>query len=533
MPSEALFGVETEYAFTHFDMNGRAMPRESGLERLLQLARTRLESLPDCRAPGVFLAQGSRLYIDGTHPEMSTPECSEPRELVRYIRAGEQILANLARELEKEIPESSVSIFRCNVDYSTGQTWGCHESYLHRANFEPLARELAPHLVSRLIFTGAGGFDNCSGGLDFTLSPRVPHLELTLGGESLGQRAIVHAKDEPLCNGGYHRLHLICGESLCSELGSFLKIGTTALVVRLIEAGASRGGEMALHSSLRAIRGFASDPTCTRRTSLKNGKKLTAIQIQRYYLRAVESHLTNGFLPPWAGEVCAEWRRMLDRLEKDPETASAALDWGIKYSLFREYARRRGFDWQRVAKWSRLIKSAERAHDRRERGDRVLEAEERSADGDPVGAQVARLVRHPELQGADRDELHACLQLRAQLFELDTRFGELGSNGIFNAIESSGAVDHQLVDPQSIAWAVDHPPSRGRAHQRGEAIRRLCGEPHRYCADWQVILDREGHKTFDLSNPFGNNPSWASERRLSREPHRERFRQMLLDLRTR
>jgi proteasome accessory factor A len=534
MVSEALFGVETEYAFTHFDKNGRAMPRELGLERMLHFARNRLESLPDGATPGVYLANGSRLYIDtGNHPEVSTPECCEPKEVVRYIRAGEQILVRFSENLEKEIPESRASIFRCNVDYKTGETWGCHESYLHRTSLDRLTRELTPHLVSRLIYTGAGGFDNISGGLDFMLSPRVPHLRKAIGSDSLGHRGIVHSRDEALCDGGYHRLHLLCGESQCSEIGSFLKIGTTALVVRLIEAGVCRGGEMALHSSLRAIRGFASDPTCTRRASLENGKKMTAIKIQRHYLGAVEDHLASSFMPQWAGEVCTRWRRMLDHLEEDPRTASAVLDWGIKHSLFQEYARKRGFDWEALAQWSRLIKSAGKIRDGGERGERVLDAGERSANGDLVEAQAARLARLLELRGADRDELRAFLLLRAELFELDTRFGELGPNGIFNTVDRSGVVAHHLVDSESVVRAVDKPPSRGRAHERGEAIRRLCDDRGRYAADWQGILDREGDRVFDLSDPFGRNARWTTRSRLPREPATERLRQMLLDLRPR
>jgi hypothetical protein len=419
------------------------------------------------------------------------------------------------------------------VDYSSGETWGCHESYLHRSDVEHLARELTPHLASRLIYAGAGGFDNTSSGLDFILSPRVPHLRRAIGSDSLGQRGIVHTRDEALCSGGYHRLHLLCGESLCSEIASFLKVGTTALVVRLIEAGACRGGEMALQSPVRAIRGFASDPTCARRALLESGKRVTAIQIQRHYLRAVEDHLASGFMPPWAGEVCARWRRMLDHLEEDPRTGAAALDWGIKYSLFREHAHKRGFDWEGLAQWSRRVKSAGRIRDGEGRRARALEPGESSGNGDVVESRAARLARLLELRGADREKLHAFLRLRSELFELDTRFGELGSQGIFNTIDRSGVIDHRLVDPESVARAVDNPPSRGRAHERGEAIRRLCNDRFRYAADWQGILDRQGDRVFDLGNPFGSQAEWTTRNRLPPEPATERFRQMLLDLRPR
>jgi proteasome accessory factor A len=348
---ESLFGIETEYAFTHFAPGGKALKRAAGLETMLAFAPERLKCLNDSGAPGFYLSNGSRLYIDvGHHPELSTPECLDPWEAVRYILAGERILAMLAAEVERKHPGSKASVYRCNVDYITGQTWGCHESYLHRTTTEALAEEIIPHLVSRLIYTGAGGFDNHSSGLEFTLSPRAPHLGKGVSGHSTHDRGIFHTKDEPLCANGYHRLHILCGESQCSQLGTFLKIGATALVVRMIEAGVCRGREMALRAPPTAMRRFASDPSCTRfasdpsctrREALRNGKKLSALEIQRHYLEAAEAHVSREFMPTWAGEVCAEWRRMLDRLEGGEGAVSTVLDWGIKLTLFREHARKR------------------------------------------------------------------------------------------------------------------------------------------------------------------------------------------------
>jgi len=513
---EPLFGIETEYAFTHFAPGGETLNRGAGLEAMLAFAPKRLKCLRDSGAPGFYLSNGSRLYIDmGHHPELSTPECSDPWEAVRYILAGERILAMLAEEVEKKHRGSEASVYRCNVDYITGQTWGCHESYLHRTTTEALAEEIIPHLVSRLIYTGAGGFDNHSSGFEFTLSPRVPHLGLGVSGHSTHDRGIFHTKDEPLCTNGYHRLHILCGESQCSQLGTFLKIGTTALVVRMIEAGVCRGHEMALQSPPFAMRGFASDPSCTRREALKSRKKLSALEIQRHYLDAAEAHVSRDFMPPWAGEVCAEWRRMLDRLEGGEGAVSTVLDWGIKLTLFREHARKRGSQWDELARCAPPVEPTAATLRRSEMQPDLFDPDLLTG-GIRRSEEQRRIAQLLESRRSRSEGLRSFPPLHAELFELDTRFGELGPSGIFSALDEAGVLDHRLQGLGDVEAAVHQPPARGRAHERGQAVLRHCGDRQRYTAAWQGIIDHQLGRTFDLGDPFGQNPSWVANRSAGR-----------------
>src|SRR5262249_43606755 len=221
----------------------------------------------------------------------------------------------------------SLALFRGNVDYSgSGSTWGSHESYLVASPPGTLARQLIPHLVSRLVYTGAGGFKNLSPGLEFTLSPRVAHLGKVRSSDSTANRGIFHEKDEDLCGGRHHRLHLICGESLCSELALWLRMGVTALVVALCEAGLADGEVVELRSPLEAMQRFAGDPTCTATAESVTGVRLTAIAIQRHYLARVEAHVGDAFMPPWAGEGCRRWRAVLGGLEQGWEPAAPTLD---------------------------------------------------------------------------------------------------------------------------------------------------------------------------------------------------------------
>ncbi len=530
---ESLFGIETEYAFTHFAPNGEALDRGAGLTRLLHFANKRLKCLRDSGAAGVYLSNGSRLYVDvGHHPELSTPECSDPWQTVLYILAGERILTNLATDVEKEFPNSKVSIFRCNVDYFSKQTWGCHESYLHRSLPAALAEEIIPHLVSRLIYTGAGGFDNCSPGLEFTLSPRVPHLVRKISGDSTGGRGIFHTKDEPLCAKGYHRLHILCGESQCSQLGNLLKIGATDLVVRLIDAGVCRGHVVALKSPLAAMRRFSTDPSCTRREALANGEKRSAIEIQRHYLAAAEAHLSYSFMPSWAGALCAEWRRMLDRLEDGVDGVSTVLDWGIKLSLYREHARKRGFQWDELPDWSPLIASIAAALGCPDPGSVALHPELLPGRGSSTEAPL-RLAPLLESHKAGWVEFRSFLALRAELFEIDTRFGEVGPSGIFTALDAAGVLDHGLSKIQDVERAVNQPPAGGRAHERGRAILRYCQESDRYSVGWQHIVDHRLNRVLDLSDPFGRNSTWKSLEGVRKESRDARARRILGEFRVR
>jgi len=534
---ESLFGIETEYAFTHFAPDGKALKRQAGLERMLMLVTKRLKCLRDSAAPGFYLCNGSRFYIDvGHHPEMSTPECLDPWEAVLYILAGERILAALADELESELPRSKASVYRCNVDYITKQTWGCHESYLHRTTTKALAEEIIPHLVSRLIYTGAGGFDSHSSGLQFTLSPRVPHLGRQISGNSTSDRGIFHTKDEPLCSSGYHRLHILCGESQCSQLGTFLKIGATALVVSMIEAGVCRGHEVALQAPLVAMRRFSTDPSCTRKEALRDGRKLRALEIQRHYLEAAEAHVSQDFMPPWAGELCAEWRRMLDLLEGGPEggegAVSTVLDWGIKLTLFMEHTRKRGLQWDELSRWTPLVEPIAASFGRREPRPAPRHANEAIVERDLSEDQM-RLFPRVESRKPGSEELRSFLDLRAELFELDTRFGELGSGGIFFALDEAGVLDHRLQGLGNVEEAMQQPPARGRAHERGQAVLRHCGEPERYTAAWQAIADHQLQRSFDLSDPFGRNPSWVDWTAARRQSREERLLRMVRERRAR
>jgi proteasome accessory factor A len=446
---EPLFGIETEYAFAAWTAEPSAsLPgREALLEELLLLARRRLDHIRDSGGAGLFLGNGARFYIDaGNHPELCTPECQRPVDVVRWALACERTLAELTAELEQCHPGLRLAVFRGNVDYASSRTWGCHESYLvSMRSPHDVVQHLTSHLITRIVFAGSGGFNNLNKGREFLLSPRAPHMKGVAVWSSMNPRALVHDRNEPLCR-GYHRLHLMCGESLSSQLANYLKMGTTALIVRLAEAGHGRGRELAFEKPLRAMMSFSRDPACGRRARLADGRHLTALEVQRSYLEDVESCLDRDFMPEWAPEVCRVWRHVLDQLDEEPEALATRLDWAIKLALYR---------------------------------------------GRGMGAVRPRG--------------------RADLFELDTLFGELGERGLFNELDRAGALHHRLPDLGSIERAMREAPPGGRAEARGRAIREL-GRPgsdcEGYVGNWDAIRDRGQQRVLVMDDPFDREPAW-------------------------
>ena len=511
--AELLFGVETEYAISGLTPQG-AVGREQILSGLMDLAIRKLVHVPDLYSTGgVFLQNGSRFYADcGLHPEICTPECTNPVDVVRYIEAGHSILGRLAAELESRgAARTEIMCFRCNVDYSGSQsTWGCHESYLHRIPQHELQPEIVPHLVSRLIYTGAGGFNPLSPGLEFSLSPRMAYFQRLLTESSTSERGIWHTKSESLSS-GYGRLHVLCGESLCSETANFLKAGTTALIVALADAGFTPGIDVQLDDPLAALQSVAGDVTCKKPQRMADGRSLTAIGIQRHYLEQVETHLGDGVLPGWATEVCRRWRSVLDDLEGDHSSAEKTLDWGIKRALYANHAQSLGIGWNNLPLLNQAIEQMVSAPaSRKSRGTAqplksAIEARKRM----PIEvAMIAPRFRSKELHWAD---LGALMSSREKFFEIDTRFGQLGLKGIFHTLDQAGVLNHRIGGAVNIEQVVMEPPTGSRAQIRGEVIKRLAGAGKVQC-DWQQVINFTSGQILDLSDPFAQKELWGDFR---------------------
>ena len=190
----------------------------------------------------VFLENGARFYLDtGCHPEYATPECASPMDVMIYDKAGERILENLLNYAQNKVHEEGfqgeLAIFKNNTDF-VGNSYGCHENYLadRTADFYYMAEQLIPFLVTRQIFTGAGKVFRTRRGTVYHISQRAQHIRQKISGTTTNERSIINTRDEPhAIKEKYRRLHIIVGDSNMSEFSTYLKVGTTALVLQMIE----------------------------------------------------------------------------------------------------------------------------------------------------------------------------------------------------------------------------------------------------------------------------------------------------------
>jgi proteasome accessory factor A len=486
--AQRLFGMEIEYGCAARSRDAaRPVRNRDWVGEFMRIACERLPHLPSMEGGGIFLENGARFYVDCSHPEMTTPECSNPWDVVRYMQAGEKMLTAVAEEMQRRQPSlAEVMIFKTNVDHSgSGATWGCHTSFMHLGNPEKFPDQIIPHLVSRIVYSGAGGLELVDGRFRFTLSPRVRFLDREVSHNSTSERGIFHTKDETLANEGCHRLHIICGESLCSETALWLNMGATAVIVALIEAGLRPGQAVRLQDPLGAMRRFSLDPTCRAVAQTLGGKKLSAVQIQRHYLEMAQTHCGAPFMPPWADQVCIQWRKILDRLENGtPGSVASTLDWAMKLGLFLRHSERRGLGLQH---WHHMDPASQQRVDDDEF---ALSNEEAAACKKPEAASPAVRKVHQEL----------C--------EIDTRFGQLGDNGIFAALNRAGVLSHQFAGVDNIEHAVANPPAIGRARLRGQCVQRFKGQNNRYSCSWRNVVDLKRNLLLDLSEPFVSEEKW-------------------------
>ncbi len=506
-------GAETEYAVTFLGKNGASLPAEVLMAGLLDAAQRSLRHLPDGSGRGFFATNGARFYIDcGCHPEYSTPEVEDPWQLVRYVEAGDRTLLHVARDFaERPGKVSDVVVFRNNADYSERTTWGSHESYLHGADSDTLARQIVPHLVTRIVYAGAGAFNPLSRGLEFTLSARAPHLVRVVSPSSTSERGLFHTKEESLCS-GFRRLHLLCGDSVRSQTALWLAFGTTALVTAMADAGLGPGEAVQIRSPLSALRTISRDPDCRARVRLQAGGTATAVAIQRHYLSMAEEHVGHACMPPWAGDVCARWRSVLEALERTPFDLVGVLEWPTRLALYREFAQREGISWGELKAWNRVLGHLPReAPPAEPRGRGHVVARLLWDLTQPLSIEIEEPRPRKALTPERNEALERFLRLRRRLLETDTRWGQIGQ-GVFARLEDAGLLRHRVDGVEDVDKAMTEPPPSGRARLRGDKVRELAdAKPvgSHACA-WDGIYRDSRSETmrFDLSDPFATEATW-------------------------
>ena len=301
---------------------------------------------------GGFLFNGGRMYIDMGHVEYATPECRGLFDLVAADRAGEVMVQ---RALEQLGLAENASFFKNNIDHYTGATFGCHENYLVRRDVpfsQVLLPAILPFFVSRQIYAGAGRvgchtdiFEYGSGDeqeVTYQISQRADHIVTEIYQWIQFSRAIINTRDEPLADWGlYRRLHLLVGDSNMSEYTTALKVGTTALMLELLEERIIP--DIKLLDPVQAIRDISRDLSFRWEVQLEDGSFTTATDIQYQYLELAENYLRGK--DPEGDWVLDEWRFVLNALVHDPMSLIDRLDWVTKKWLLESFMAAEKLEW--------------------------------------------------------------------------------------------------------------------------------------------------------------------------------------------
>ncbi len=341
-----IYGLENEYGIicTSDRRGGKALSIQNAVMYLFR------EIISGRMYPDVFLENGARFYQDiGCHPEYATPECDNVIDLVTHDKAGERIIERLSISAERKMRSDGflgkISVFKNNTD-TPGNTYGCHENYLmeRSVSFRQLASQLIPFFVTRQVFAGAGKVKPTSRGR-YAISQRAQHIREEISIATTTARGIINTRDEPHADREkYRRLHVIVGDSNMSEFATYLKVGTTAIVLRMIEDNFITQ-RLALRDSVRTIQLISEDTTCTRRIELENGKRLSAVELQREYLECAKQYFEQAESDAITAQIMARWEYVLTCLETDPMQLDRELDWVIKKKMIETYVESRHLKW--------------------------------------------------------------------------------------------------------------------------------------------------------------------------------------------
>ncbi|HLN15905.1 MAG TPA: depupylase/deamidase Dop [Acidimicrobiales bacterium] len=304
------------------------------------------------------LTNGARYYVDHAHPEYSTPECADPLELVRYDKAGEEVLRRSMTAAAAMVPDGPrITVYKNNSD-GKGNSYGCHENYLmdRAVPFSRVVTGVVPHFVTRQVFTGAGKVGVETAALDrdevpFQISQRAEFFEEVVGLETTLKRPIVNTRDEPHADPRrFRRLHVIVGDANLSEVATFLKVGTTAVVLAMVEDDVTPARDLALEDPVRAMHHVSADLTLRRPLRLAGGTTATALEVQWEIFSAAKRYGKERGLDFLGDEAVAtmvldRWEAVLTGLESDPESLVRQLDWVAKHQMVEAYRERHGCGW--------------------------------------------------------------------------------------------------------------------------------------------------------------------------------------------
>lgn len=424
-----VYGIETEYGLTAVsgDTQHAVMDSECAARYLFS------SLVQQGRTTNLFLRNGGRLYLDvGSHPEYATAECDTLDDLLCQVRAGEELLVQLADRAQPALQadgyEARLVLIANNGD-TQHNSYGCHENYLihRRRNFRDVADALVTFFITRIILTGAGHISTQAGVPQYVFSHRAEHMWDGVSAATTRTRPIINTRDEPLADTtAYRRLHVIVGDTNIAEPSTALKVGMTELLLTAMEDGLTIG-DLALAEPMLAIRIVNSDLRGASLLDLADGRRMSAVQIQREIYHRVSTRLPAAELSPMHTYVLDLWGRGIEAVaSEDWSTIDTELDVAIKKKLVDGYRQRSG-----------------------------------AALSDP---RTTRLLM---------------------------AYHDISAEGLRPRMEGRGLM-RRLTTPQAVSRATVIPPASTRAHLRGAFIAAAQDYRADVFVDWQTLRCDDG-----------------------------------------
>ena len=323
--------------------------------------------------------------------------------------------------------------------------------FCHKMKIGRTYEKLKPFLISRGVWSGAGGIDRSgrfflgqkaksrnTDWLTVSCTLQKPIFcfnylfkELCRNLESPVERTSLRNRRQ--------RLSLSVGDSNMSQEVNWLKVATTCLVLDAIEAGAIREIPQ-MEKPLRALKKINEDPSLQSSVATSRGQ-MTGIEIQQYYLNACRQYVESFEDPPQqALDVLKRWNEFLTKLKTDQNSLVGRVDWITKRQIMRSVV---------------------------EKCDYQIPVEALN-----TGDEFARFESRTVLQKAD------------------LKFHELGSEGYHQQLVDGGAAE-TLLDDDGIDRATRMPPTVKTAAQRCRYIREFGPEIEWITWDEVKLVNRD------------------------------------------
>lgn len=497
-----LFGLENELALGVRDPANAPKLRMVATGIISRLQET-IPSLPFSEGHGsplgLMTSNGGRIYLDGPFfIENATCEALLPEDLIACQRAGERLLLKVLPYAAQKagLSHDDLCLTRAVTD-NKGKFCGAHTNVLlRRHEATDLVDYIVPFLVTRL-YACAGGWSSSG----FVMSQKAASICCTVSEDTRKNRGIVNTKKESLAKPGYTRIHCAHGDALMSDWGTYLSVGCTALVLKMLDDGVSIGMAMTLRDPVSACHQLDTDFTWKQPLELKCGAEASALDIQEHYLRAAETY-TQIEREPWMNQVVARWRHVVDALKRNPGDLARTLDPYIKMGLYARLLKQRDMTLAEFTRWCGAI-SLIQAY----LGDEGLPARGVKSflrERLPF-VSFTLLEERMNKQRLSWSHLRRAIGLWHLLLHIDLEYHDISNAGLFWRLRDSGAINSRLASDEAITRAMEIAPPGTRAALRSQAIKELSAAEGG-TANWSAVTSPL--RRMDLSDPFTVESQW-------------------------